>query len=64
MVQCHHCSKGAVHPRQGVAQGYVGPDRRPVDVAVEVTETAVRFTDRGIARVSGLGARLQAQRRE
>ena len=34
--QGHNCSKGRMQASQGVSQGDIGPDGRPVQIAIEV----------------------------
>ena len=54
----HDGAEGGVQARQAVAQGDVGPDRRPVQVAVQVPDAAVRLAHAGVAGQMRLGACL------
>ena len=54
----HDSSKGGMQARQGVAQGDVWPDRRPIQVAIQVSDASVGLANAGVAGQVRFGARL------
>lgn len=58
MQKRHDSSKGGMQACQGVAQGYIWPDRWPIQVAVQVPDASIGLAHAGVACQMRLGAGL------